>query len=306
MDSISKHVFVGCCDSCPLTDGFYTRARRLTEKTHRRDNIEPQNKISVLTKLNISGNKNEAYFSSFERTAVSFQPRLAQLATHFTMGAFSNIQTRQDIFDSATRIKQATQEPSDFLMEILVQQQQFACIEWLWHFKVIGEVPLRPDSISYANIATKLKVPESTLRAVARMAMTANFLSETAEGRLAHNSLSETFVKDDGLATWLSYMINRSVPCMRALTEATRRWPEPEKGSETAYNVAMDTELSFFDHLKSDQDLGAEFGKYMKSQSNVHAGASVDHLVVGLDWAALGNAKIVDVRDAQILQAYII
>lgn len=127
--------------------------------------------------------------------------------------------------------------------------------------------------------------------------MTVNFLSETNDGRLAHSALSTVFVEDADMATWLSYLLNRSVPCMRAFTQATERWPDPVKGNETAYNLAMNTDLSFFDHLRVNPDLSAEFGKYMKSQSTVHAGAGVDHLLQGLDWAALGEAKVVDVRD---------
>ena len=104
------------------------------------------------------------------------------------------------------------------------------------------------------------------------MAMTADFLCETKAGRLAHTSLSAVFVEDDNLATWLSYLLHRSVPCMRAFTQATERWPNPAKGNETAYNLNMNTDPSFFDHLKANTDLSAEFGKYMKSQSTVHTG----------------------------------
>ena len=147
------------------------------------------------------------------------------------MAASANLQTRDD---SLTRINQLMQEPSHFLTEVLVQQQQCTCIEWLWNFNVLTEAPLRPDSISYADVATKLQVPESTLRSVARMAMTANFLCETKDGRLAHNLLSTVFVEDTIMATWLSYLLHRSVPCMRAFTQATEGWPNPTKGDETA------------------------------------------------------------------------
>ena len=176
---------------------------------------------------------------------------------------FANHQTRQDIFDSTTRIKQLTQQPSDFLTDILVQQQQYTCIEWIWKFNVLTEVPLQPGSISYADIAKKLRISESTIRSVARMAMTANFLCETKDGRLAHNSISAAFVEAAGLKTWLSYLLHRSAPCMRAFTQATERWPNPTKGNETAYNLSMNTELPFFDHLKTNPDLSTEFGRYM-------------------------------------------
>ena len=213
----------------------------------------------------------------------------------FTIMAYANLQTRQDIFDSTTRIKQLTQQPSDFLTDILVQQQQYTCIEWIWNFKVLAEIPLPPGSISYADLATKLQIPPSTLRSVARMAMTANFLCETKDGSLAHNAISAVFVKDDSMATWLSYLLRRTIPFTRAFTQATEKWPNPTKDNETAYNLAMETDLQFFDHLKANPDLAAEFSKYMTSQSTGHRGASVDHLLKGLDWATLGNAKVVDV-----------
>lgn len=216
------------------------------------------------------------------------------------MDAFANLQTREEILDSSTRIKQLTQQPSDFLTEILIQQQQYTCIEWLWNFNVLTGIPLRPGSISYADVATKFQVPESTLRSVARMAMTANFLCETKDGRLAHSSLSTAFVEDTSMATWLSYLLHRSVPCMRVFTQATERWPNPTKGNETAYNLTMNTKLSFFDHLKTNPDLSAEFGEYMKSQSTVNRGASVEHLLQGLDWVALGEAKVVDVSHVSL------
>lgn len=210
------------------------------------------------------------------------------------MAGRPNTQVRQEIFDSTTRIKQLTQEPSDFLTDILVQQQQYACIEWLFHFKILDHIP-KDGSISYSELATKLNLSKSDIRATARMAMTTNLLSETENGDLTHNALSTALVENDGLSTWFSYIIKRSVPCMRTFPKASELWPDSTKGTETAYNVAMDTDLSFFDHLKQNQDLGAEFGRYMKSQSTVHAGASVDHLVKGMKWAALGEAKVVDV-----------
>lgn len=213
------------------------------------------------------------------------------------MVPFPDVETRQEIFDSTTRIKQLTQQPSDFLTEILVQQQQIACIEWICHFKVLAEIPLPVGSISYADVATRLHVSESTIRSVARMAMTANFLYETDDGKLTHNTLSAMFVEDANLATWLSYMLNRSIPCMRRFAQATEKWQDSIRGNETAYNIAMNTDLSFFDHLKANPDLSAEFGRYMKSQSTVNVGASVDHLLKGLDWASLGEAKVVDVSD---------
>ncbi|KAF1957837.1 methyltransferase [Byssothecium circinans] len=204
-------------------------------------------------------------------------------------------QTREDILDSALRIKQLTQQPSDFLTELLIQQQQFICIEWICRFKVFEAVPLPPDSISYSDAATKLNVSSSTLRSTLRMAMTANLFTETTDGKLAHNSLSASFVQNEDLKTWLNYNVFAAVPTMRAYPDATAKWPGSKVPNETAYNVWKGTELPFFGHIKANPELGAEFNKFMASQGTAHEGASLEHLFNGFDWASLGDAKVVDV-----------
>ena len=138
-------------------------------------------------------------------------------------------------------------------------------------------------------------MPEAILKSVAKMAMTANFLRETNEGELAHNPLSACFVKNSDLYTWLRYMVNRTALVMAAFVKATEKWGGSLKGNETAYNIAMDTDLSFFDHLKSSPELGKEFGAYMKSQASAFTGTSVDFLSRGFDWASLEEATVVDV-----------
>lgn len=126
--------------------------------------------------------------------------------------------------------------------------------------------------------------------------MTANLLGENEEGELVHNLLSVSLIQDESLAAWFSYLVKGSVPCMRAFPEATQKWPGATKRNETAYNIAMNTDLSFFEHLKANPELSLEFGRYMKSQSTVHAGTTADHLLKGYDWASVGAGKVVDVR----------
>ena len=211
------------------------------------------------------------------------------------MATFPSMQTRQEIFDATTRITQLTQQPSDFLTGLLVQQQQYTSIEWISRFNLLAKIPSPPDSISYLEAAAQIGVSESTLRAVARMAITANLLGETKDGRLMHNSISIALVENESLATWFSYLIKRSVPCMRAYPEATSKWSDSADNNKVAYNVAFNTDLSFFQHLKANPVLGAEFDGYMKSQSLVNTATSASYLSKGFDWEALGKAKIVDV-----------
>ncbi|KAI0390141.1 O-methyltransferase-domain-containing protein [Xylariaceae sp. FL0594] len=205
-------------------------------------------------------------------------------------------QSRDDILELATRAKRAVHAPSTFMTELLVQQQQYACLSWLCHFDILQRIPVSGPGIPYNELAAASGVPEGSLRAVARMVITMGFLSEPAEGRVAHNDLSAAFVKDRHLMTWLLHMVNHTVPFMNAFARATERFGDSTKPNETAFNVAFGTDLAYFPYLKSRPDLESEFDAYMQSQSQVHGGARVEYLLEGFDWASLREgAQVVDV-----------
>lgn len=211
---------------------------------------------------------------------------------------------REEVGEAITRIKKLTQQPGEFLTELLVQQQQYTCIKWLVHFEVFSAIPGLPKSISYGEVATQTGIPLQTLKSVARMAMTASFMGETPDGQLRHSPISGALAENKDLRTWLFYLLNQSVPCMEAFVKATEKWPNASFANQTAYNVAFDTELSFFDHLKANRELGVEFGAYMKSQASSHEGTSVYNLVHGFDWSSLGKAEIVDVSPCKMTMEF--
>ncbi|CAI6331746.1 unnamed protein product [Periconia digitata] len=206
-----------------------------------------------------------------------------------------NPQQREGVLESATKIKQLSQEPGNFLIDLLVQQQQFTSIKWLLHFKIPEMIPVAPKGISYDDLSSRTGISSNTIRAVARMAMTADFLAETKDGLSTHSQLSRSLVEDQDLANWLSYVVNRNVPMTYGFIEATERWPNTTSVTETAFNVSSKTELSFFDWLEANPKMGTEFGEYMKSQAAATTDGGVEHLVNGFDWKSLGKATIVDV-----------
>ena len=92
------------------------------------------------------------------------------------------------------------------------------------------------------------------------------------------------------------YLASASAPTALKLIEATEGWGETKKPEETAYSLAMETELGFFEHLKADPRRGKEFAGYMAAVGK-SKGVSLDHLVKGFDWAPLPDgAVVVDVR----------
>ncbi|KAF5010177.1 hypothetical protein FDECE_3670 [Fusarium decemcellulare] len=202
---------------------------------------------------------------------------------------------RDAVIEHATQVKHLVHDPNSFLTELVVQQQQYHCIGWLCHFDVLSAIPLPPDSLPYADVATKAKVPVSTLRSVARMAMTAGILCETKDGNLSHNSLSASFVENPLMRVQLLHMFNQTVPLMAQLANATEKWGETTAPNETAYNLVHNTDLPFFQHLKSRPDLGKGFEDFMKSRAVSHTGSNVEHLLEAFDWKSLGESTVVDV-----------
>lgn len=207
-----------------------------------------------------------------------------------------NVEIRDGVLEHATRLKQLVHDPTSFMTELLVQQQQFTCLHWLWRFDIPARVPLPPASRSYKEVAKDAGVPETTLRASARMVMTMDFFCETVDGRLSHNGLSASFVRNPHLSTWIRHCFNQNVPLMGGMIKATEKYGHTTRRNETAYNAAHETTLSFFEHLKSLPDLEHEFDQYMKSQSIVHQSTSVEHLLQAFEWDSLGDgALVVDV-----------
>ena len=202
---------------------------------------------------------------------------------------------RDAVIEHATQIKQLCQDPSSFLTELHVQQQQYYSIQWLTHFDVLSQIPLPPQTAPYREIAMTVKIPESTLRSMARMAMTTGFLCETLDCRLSHNALSASFVTNAHLRTQLKHLFNATVPIMASLVQATEKWGYTQKPNETAYNIANDTDLPFFAHLKARPELQKNFEEYMKSRALSHTGSSAEYLLNAFDWKALGDATVVDV-----------
>ena len=171
--------------------------------------------------------------------------------------------------------------------------QYVACLRWLTHFNIFQLVPL-VGTISYVDLASQARVSVKQLKTVMRMAMTSNLFSEPELGEVSHTATSALLVTKPELHDWAVFMTSTTTPTANKLVEATEKWPEAVRKNETAYNVAFDTDLPFFEHLNTDPQKVKEFAGYMKNVQQSE-GAALRHLVLGYDWAAIGKGKVVDV-----------
>ncbi|RJE19621.1 o-methyltransferase [Aspergillus sclerotialis] len=174
-----------------------------------------------------------------------------------------------------------------------VQNQYIASLRWLTHFAIFSLVPLT-EEISYSSVAASAGVSERQLKTVARMAMTNRVLCEPTPGMIAHTATSATFVTNPSLHDWAIFMCEASVPAAAHMVEASKKWPDSSAPNETAYNVAFDTNLPFFDHLATLPIRTKQFAGYMKNVTNSE-GTAIRHLLNGFNWAGLGTAHVVDV-----------
>ena len=131
-----------------------------------------------------------------------------------------------------------------------------------------------------------------------RMGMTSNLFSEPEPGEVSHTATSALLVTNPEFHDWAVWITNTSAPVASKLVEATERWPEAARKNETAYNVAFNTDLPFFEHLNTNPQRVKEFASYMKHVQQGE-GTSLRHLVQGYDWAAIGKGQLVDVSVAE-------
>lgn len=220
-------------------------------------------------------------------------------------------EAKQKIIDSSMRMQQLAIDPADVIPRLSInashpgtsllahrltfeQYQQLACIQWLCQFHVISCVPL-VGSIRYKEVASLCSVPEDQLRSVARMAISTNFLREVGNGNeLAHNAVSAAFVRDPGLSDWALFMTGISMPVAGNFAAATKKWGSTTRKNETAMNLALGTDLPLFDFVKQSPELTRQFAAYMENVQRSD-GMSVRHLAASYDWAALGDATVLDV-----------
>lgn len=205
-----------------------------------------------------------------------------------------NVQAaRERMVGAAAKIQQIATEPCEYLPNLAVQYQRISAIRWLCHFQVLACIP-HQGSVPYVDVASICSVPERQLRGIARMAMTSNFLCEPIPGEVAHNAVSRMFLTNPAYLGWVDFMSRFYMPVSSKFVEATEKWGNTEAKNETAANLAMNTELSSFDYITRNRDLGRRFAAYMKGVQ-ASEGTNMRHVVSCYEWERLGNGIVVHI-----------
>ena len=161
------------------------------------------------------------------------------------------------------------------------------------------------STISYAELAVAANVPEQRLKSIIRMAMTNALFREEPDGRsVGHSATSALLARDDDMYAYASYMCTRSAPTALHLAAAQKRWgSDTMRTYETAYNLAFNTDLPFFDHLGRNEVKMGEFARYMRQVRSSEA-VDIKHLVAGFKWQDIPDGgTVVDVSVQSCFQA---
>ncbi|KAI1120078.1 sterigmatocystin 8-O-methyltransferase [Nemania abortiva] len=205
----------------------------------------------------------------------------------------TTLTAREELIESARKIQQLVLEPSEYLPQ-MATHAIMASIHWLCHFRIFSLVPLQ-GSAPFAQVAAQAKVPEGQLKAIARMAMTFHVFCEVKSGELAHTSISALFANSQAVRDWAIFMAGFSAPAASKMVEATERWGETTALTQTAFNIANETNLPFFEYMTQTPARSGLFASYMKNVT-ASAGLKIEHLVHGFfDWNGLQKATVVDV-----------
>nr|WNS47926.1 CapK [Capnodium sp. TTI-000886] len=200
---------------------------------------------------------------------------------------------RDAAMDHALKIFDLLSGPSKVLSNLTVSYQAVACLRWLCYFNVLKNVPLE-GSISYADLAEEANVSEDSLKPIARMAMTSRFLCEPTPEHVSHTAASIMLAKSKPLHDWALFMGKEAILIALDMVEATEKWPKSTGTNQTPFNIAMETDLSFFDHLQQRPDHMRMYADYQKAVASTE-GLDLRHVVQGYAWAGLGKATVVDV-----------
>jgi 6-hydroxytryprostatin B O-methyltransferase len=143
-------------------------------------------------------------------------------------------------------------------------------------------------SISYADLAVKASVDEDQTRRILRLLISQHIFSETSTGLLSHSPASLQLL-DPGMRAWILYQTEDSLKASTHLSEALAKWPASSHKSETAYNLAHETELSMFEHMSQN----GRIGRFREAMSGNAKQPSFDtqHAVVGYPWQDLVDSQ---------------
>jgi hypothetical protein len=138
---------------------------------------------------------------------------------------------------------------------------------------------------------------------IIRHALTQGLFREPRSGVVAHSATTQVIVKVPYASDWLAAALQRMGTVSGHVVDAMQKWPGSQEPTQTAYNMAYDTDLPFFVHLSQDETKFKHFASAMTFFTSTPAMKS-DFAIDGYDWAQHASDTIVDVGGSHGVVAF--
>ncbi|OAA75810.1 O-methyltransferase, family 2 [Akanthomyces lecanii RCEF 1005] len=186
--------------------------------------------------------------------------------------------TRYSIIDRAQNLRRLAQGPRDLLFELLNHH-----------------VPPKGD-ISYADLAAAICQDEILVRRMLRVAMMNRLFIETEDGHVSHSAASRILHAEPGAMDSSGFLLEEMFPAATKMITALNKYPNSGEPNETGFNIAFDTDRSFYLELEAHPERARRFGSAMRWMSQ-GGRFSNQHLARGYNWAELDrpDSVVVDI-----------
>ena len=203
-------------------------------------------------------------------------------------------QAREKLIGAASQLHFLAQWPfaaaQSFANSHAFDAQSLRCII---HWKVAEHVPLHGRA-SFTNVAAKVDVDEERLTRVLRYAMTNHWFCEPEPGMLAHTAMSSLLLKDSAVLGQVTYQSQVGVPSSHSWLESIHASRSDESYQNSPFNIAFKTDQQSMSWALDDPVTSVWFNDMLRGYQR-SSGFGLHHIIDMFDWAALGEALLVDV-----------
>lgn len=160
-------------------------------------------------------------------------------------------------------------------------------------FNIAEHVPVS-GSVSYTDLAQKAGAGHSVLRKALRQLMTLHVFDEPEPEFVAHTAASKRLLVR-GVKLNNQFLVRETLKWAAFQVDAIDMWGNDSSDpTHTPHNLAFNTDKPVFEWLREDPVRAGEFAEIMEYLFKQNSRGHV-RLMNSYDWAALGDATMVDV-----------
>ncbi|KAF2843686.1 S-adenosyl-L-methionine-dependent methyltransferase [Patellaria atrata CBS 101060] len=200
---------------------------------------------------------------------------------------------RRSLQESVLELAYLASGPQEYMIRYTTEYVGITALRWIYHFRIFEHVPL-DGVVSYKELAKLAGQDERTLKRIVRRAILNRFFIEPRPGYIAHTSSTALLLKDSDVRDMVGLMIEEGFDSSTRYSEAYEKWGPSNSATETAFQLAFQTDLKYFDWLEQRPENLRRFGGMMKAHGTNESYSS-ENFVKVFNWSLIGEGKVVDI-----------